>query len=105
MSLAEFCEEYELGDDIYHILNEAELDIGGLIVANDLASKKFGLKLGHVAEVKWAVKAMLLKCPAIEEVPIRRGLYHPNLMGTYAFNRFPDGNLIFFQVGLGGMAG
>ncbi|KAJ7681400.1 hypothetical protein B0H17DRAFT_1138435 [Mycena rosella] len=82
MSLVEFCKEYKLGNDIFRILDEAELDVRGLIGANDLASKEIGLKFGHVAEVKWALKAMLLKCPAIEEVPIPRGLCQPKFKVT-----------------------
>ncbi|KAJ6557632.1 hypothetical protein B0H19DRAFT_1070268 [Mycena capillaripes] len=96
MGLAEFCTEYKLGKDIRDILDEAELEVRGLIGVDNLGKKEFGLKFGQVAEIKWALKALLLKCPAIEEVPIPRGFYQPKIMGTpYAFNRFPDENLIF----------
>ncbi|KAJ6557615.1 hypothetical protein B0H19DRAFT_1070254 [Mycena capillaripes] len=76
MSLAKFCTEYNLGPEILDRLAKAEfIDVGGLIEANDLGNKDYGLQFGQVAEVKWALKAMLLTCPAIEEVRIPLRLF------------------------------
>ncbi|KAJ6557629.1 hypothetical protein B0H19DRAFT_1070266 [Mycena capillaripes] len=75
MGLDEFCTEYKLGNDIFRILDEAELEVRGLIGVDDLGKKEIGLKVGQVAEVKWALKALLLKCSTIEEVLIPRGHY------------------------------
>ncbi|KAF8218024.1 hypothetical protein K438DRAFT_1952881 [Mycena galopus ATCC 62051] len=82
ISIVEFCTEYNLGQDILRLLSNAGFStIGGLIRANDLDQEEFGLKFGHVAEVKWALKAVLLSCPAIDEVQIPAGLYRPILIG------------------------
>ncbi|KAJ6574246.1 hypothetical protein B0H19DRAFT_1124004, partial [Mycena capillaripes] len=72
MTVDEFCAKYELGDDILHRLNndKVESDIGALITAKDLTSPEYGLKLGHVAEVKWALKLFLLSCPGIKEMEL-----------------------------------
>ncbi|KAF8218033.1 hypothetical protein K438DRAFT_1747271 [Mycena galopus ATCC 62051] len=82
ISIVEFCTEYVLGQDILRLLSNAGFSsIGGLIRANDLDQEEFGLKFGHVAEVKRALKAVLLSCPAIDEDQIPAGLYRPILIG------------------------
>ncbi|KAF8218025.1 hypothetical protein K438DRAFT_2006954 [Mycena galopus ATCC 62051] len=84
MAVDEFCTKYDLGDDILHHLDndKVELDnIGALIEAKNLMRPEYGLKLGHVAEVKWALKLFLLSCPGGKEVRIGPGLYKPTLIG------------------------
>ncbi|KAJ6574253.1 hypothetical protein B0H19DRAFT_1124017 [Mycena capillaripes] len=76
MTVDEFCAKYDLGDDILHRLNNEKVEsdnIGALITAKNLMSPEYGLKLGHVAEVKWALKLFLLSCRGIKEVelPVR----------------------------------
>ncbi|KAJ6458173.1 hypothetical protein C8R45DRAFT_1031918 [Mycena sanguinolenta] len=82
MSLLEFCTEYKLDQHIFDLLDKAEFEnVRGLIKENDLGKKEYGLRLGEVAEVKWALKARLLICPGIEDVPIPPGLYKPRVSG------------------------
>jgi hypothetical protein len=83
MAVDEFCTKYDLGDDILRRLNndKVELDVGALVTATNLMNPEYGLKLGHVAEVKWALKLFLLSCPGVKEVRIPRGLYKPTLIG------------------------
>ncbi|KAJ6574250.1 hypothetical protein B0H19DRAFT_601637 [Mycena capillaripes] len=73
MTVDEFCAKYDLGNDILHRLNNDKVEsdnIGALITAKNLMSPEYGLKLGHVAEVKWALKLFLLSCPGVKEVPL-----------------------------------
>ncbi|KAJ6458201.1 hypothetical protein C8R45DRAFT_1183646 [Mycena sanguinolenta] len=82
MSLSEFCKEYKLDQHIFDLLDKAEFEnVRGLIQEKDLGKKEYGLRLGEVAEVKWALKARLLICPGIENVRIPPGLYKPTLIG------------------------
>jgi hypothetical protein len=84
MTVDEFCTKYDLGDDILRRLDndKVELDnIGALVAAKNLMSPEYGLELGHVAEVKWALKLFLLSCPGVKEVRIPLGLYRPILIG------------------------
>jgi hypothetical protein len=77
----DFCAQYKLGDEIFKQLDAVELDnVGALIKSKNLASEEYHLKLGHIAEVKWALKVMLLSCPG-EEVKIPPGYYKPTLIG------------------------
>ncbi|KAJ7085581.1 hypothetical protein C8R44DRAFT_38793 [Mycena epipterygia] len=82
MAVDEFCTKYDLGNDILGRLrnDKVELDIGALIKAENLMSPKYGLKLGHAAEVKWALKQFLLSRPG-KEVKIPPPLYKPRLIG------------------------
>jgi hypothetical protein len=103
MSVVEFSTEYNLGPDIPRLLNNAGFSsVGGLIRASDLDRAEFGLKFGHVAEVKWALKVMLLSCSAIDEVQIPAGLYRPILIGMRRV--FPRRKSDWLQAERGAMA-
>jgi len=96
----DFCAQYKLGDEIFKQLDAVELDnVGALIRSKNLASEEYHLKLGHIAEVKWALKVMLLSCPGIEEVKIPPGYYKPTVIG----GRGGDGGAGGKQGGEGGM--
>ncbi|KAF7331125.1 hypothetical protein MSAN_02442000 [Mycena sanguinolenta] len=77
MNLLKFCTEYKLEQHVFDLLSKAGFEnVRGLVQERDLGSK-YGLQLGEVAEVKWALKAMLLTCPKMEEVTIPLGYYKP----------------------------
>ncbi|KAF7346735.1 hypothetical protein MSAN_01811800 [Mycena sanguinolenta] len=82
MDIDEFCTRYDLGDDILSSLNnnDVELDVGALIRASNLMNPIYRLKLGQVAEVKWALKAFLLSQPSVNELQLQPGLVKPTLV-------------------------
>ncbi|KAF7358794.1 hypothetical protein MSAN_01218700 [Mycena sanguinolenta] len=100
MDIDEFCTRYDLGDDILSSLNNnnVELDVGALIRANNLMNPIYRLKLGQVAEVKWALKAFLLSHPSVNELQLPPELFKPTVKG----GRGGDGGRGGIQGGTGG---
>ncbi|KAF8187040.1 hypothetical protein K438DRAFT_1835518 [Mycena galopus ATCC 62051] len=75
-----FCEEYHLGDDMRKLFDEHGFDtINSLFVVNESQLKELGFKVGHIAELRWAVKKMLL----VSGIPIANtaGEHTPILYG------------------------
>ncbi|KAF8187049.1 hypothetical protein K438DRAFT_1835550 [Mycena galopus ATCC 62051] len=75
-----FCEEYHLGDDMRKLFDEYGFDtINSLFVVNEAQLKELGFKVGHIAELRWAVKKMLL----VSRIPIANtaGKHRPILYG------------------------
>ncbi|KAF7346727.1 hypothetical protein MSAN_01811000 [Mycena sanguinolenta] len=100
MDIDEFCTRYDLGDDILSSLNnnDVELDVGALIRASNLMNPSYRLKLGQVAEVKWALKVFLLSHPSINELQLPPGLFKATVIG----GRGGDGGRGGLQGGTGG---
>lgn len=56
MPIDEFCTEYNLGKDIFNILDDAGFEeVSSLIGVNNLMDSQYGLELGHVAELRWSL--------------------------------------------------
>jgi len=56
MEVVEFCTKYHLSDEIYQLLEKDGYDTThALFEANEFDLKEANLKLGHIAEVKWAL--------------------------------------------------
>ncbi|KAJ6592195.1 hypothetical protein DFH09DRAFT_1136837 [Mycena vulgaris] len=57
-----FCQTYSLGDEICELLKNSGFETAGaLLEVSDTTLKKAKFKLGHVAELKWALKKMVSK--------------------------------------------
>ncbi|KAJ6604186.1 hypothetical protein DFH09DRAFT_1121915 [Mycena vulgaris] len=82
LSPAEFCQEYRLCTDIRDLLIKYGYDsIGSLLDVKESELKSLGFKIGHNAELRWALKKMMLA--KFGTVPIRNeeGKYKPILSG------------------------
>ncbi|KAF7360335.1 hypothetical protein MVEN_00763000 [Mycena venus] len=66
----EFCDEYRLGNDIQQLLVEQGFDpINALFDTKEDRLEELGFKVGQIAELRWALKKMLLdKYPSIRVV-------------------------------------
>jgi hypothetical protein len=83
LSPAEFCQEYRLSNDIRDLLIKHGYDpIGSLLDVKESELKSLGFKIGHNAELRWALKKMMLA--KFGTVPIRNeeGKYKPILSGS-----------------------
>ncbi|KAF8187353.1 hypothetical protein K438DRAFT_1764956 [Mycena galopus ATCC 62051] len=78
-----FCQEYGLGDEIRQLLIDKNYQkINALFEEDETQLKNLPLKVGHIAELKWAMKKMLLlEYPDIELTSTKSG-YAPELSGT-----------------------
>jgi hypothetical protein len=100
----EFCEEHGLGDDIRQLLAENEYDgTDTLFVEKESNLEKLGFKIGHIAELRWALKKLLLKKFPERALRNSREAYRPNLYGTHAACHFFECNLGLAQEGTGVM--
>ncbi|KAJ7897131.1 hypothetical protein B0H14DRAFT_2557788 [Mycena olivaceomarginata] len=77
-----FCQKYHLGDEICKLLtNEGYETVNALFEENENEWENLQLKTGHIAELKWAMKKMLLlEYPEIELVD-KNGEYAPEIYG------------------------
>jgi hypothetical protein len=83
LSPADFCQEYRLSNDICDLLIKHGYDpIGSLLDVKESELKSLGFKIGHNAELRWALKKMMLA--KFSTVPIRNeeGKYKPILIGS-----------------------
>ncbi|KAJ7892854.1 hypothetical protein B0H14DRAFT_2686106 [Mycena olivaceomarginata] len=80
----EFCKEHGLGDDIRELLAENEYDgTDTLFVEKESNLEKLGFKIGHIAELRWALKKLLLKKFPERALRNSREAYRPNLYGGH----------------------
>jgi hypothetical protein len=78
-----FCNNYDLDDEICKLLTDQEYDSVNSLFEEDETKllKELHLKVGHIAELKWALKTMLLlEYPEIK-VTDTKGEYAPSLSG------------------------
>ncbi|KAJ7938389.1 hypothetical protein B0H13DRAFT_1141019 [Mycena leptocephala] len=78
-----FCNNYDLDDEICKLLTDQEYDSVNSLFEEDEAKllKELHLKVGHIAELKWALKTMLLlEYPEIK-VTDTKGEYAPRVYG------------------------
>ncbi|KAF8172338.1 hypothetical protein K438DRAFT_1851544 [Mycena galopus ATCC 62051] len=77
-----FCQEYGLGSEIcQRLIGEKYHKINALFEEDETQLKKLHLEVGHIAELKWAMKKMLsLEYPDIELTSTKSG-YAPELSG------------------------
>jgi hypothetical protein len=78
-----FCQKYHLGDEICKLLTtEGYETVNALFEENEVEWEKLQLKTGHIAELRWAMKKLLLlEYPEIEMVDTN-GVYAPEIYGT-----------------------
>ncbi|KAJ6549717.1 hypothetical protein B0H19DRAFT_1264632 [Mycena capillaripes] len=83
MTVVAFCEEYHLGEDIYGLLTDHSFRKAcDILFHKDLSQEELGFKVGHIAELKWALAYMLLKSELVSGVEIiEKGGSHPILIG------------------------
>ncbi|KAF8138058.1 hypothetical protein K438DRAFT_725153 [Mycena galopus ATCC 62051] len=82
MKINTFCEEYQLGDDIRKLFSKNGFDkIKSLLVVNEDQLKVLEFKAGHIAELRWAIKKMLLE--RFPEIPMANTNkeYTPSIWG------------------------
>jgi hypothetical protein len=77
-----FCQEYGLGDEIRQLLIDKNYHkINALFEEDETQLKNLPLKVGHIAELKWAMKKMLLlEYPDIK-LTYTKGEYAPEIYG------------------------
>ncbi|KAF7360337.1 hypothetical protein MVEN_00763200 [Mycena venus] len=78
-----FCEEYHLGDEIRELLESHGFDIAdSLLDTGDTALEELGFKVGHIAELNWALKKMMLRrFPTMSLTVNTQGKYKPVISG------------------------
>jgi hypothetical protein len=85
----EFCEEHGLGDDIRgRLIEHGYEETDALFVEKESNLKKRGFKIGHIAELRWALNKLLLtKFP---ELALRnpREEYRSAVSGTHTACHF-----------------
>ncbi|KAJ7359342.1 hypothetical protein DFH08DRAFT_845849 [Mycena albidolilacea] len=78
----EFCKEHGLGDDIRELLAENEYDgTDSLFVEKESKLQELGFQIGHIAELRWALKKLLLKKFPERALRNSREGYRPDLYG------------------------
>ncbi|KAF7342961.1 hypothetical protein MVEN_01726200 [Mycena venus] len=81
-TVEDFCKEYSLGEGICRLLKANSFRKAYTIVFHEDLSQVLGLKVGHVAELKWALADMLLRSELVTGVEIiKKGEYKPDLVG------------------------
>ncbi|KAF8172353.1 hypothetical protein K438DRAFT_1851569 [Mycena galopus ATCC 62051] len=77
-----FCQEYGLGGEIcQRLIGEKYHTINALFEEDETQLKKLQLEVGHIAELKWAMKKMLsLEYPDIK-LTYTKGEYTPEIYG------------------------
>ncbi|KAF8190232.1 hypothetical protein K438DRAFT_1831626 [Mycena galopus ATCC 62051] len=84
MPTTEFCETYQLGDDIQKLLDAQGFDTADvLLYANEYDLTNAGFKVGHIAELKWALKKIALEEFGTIETPKTEGESKPELFGGF----------------------
>ncbi|KAF7344205.1 hypothetical protein MVEN_01711000 [Mycena venus] len=77
-----FCQKYGLGDEIcQQLIGEKYHKINNLFEEDETQLKKLHLKAGHIAELKWAMKKMLLEEYPEIELTYTKGEYTPEIHG------------------------
>ncbi|KAF7342962.1 hypothetical protein MVEN_01726300 [Mycena venus] len=62
MTAVEFCEQHDLGDEVRQFLEEQGFDpVDALLYADEVDMMDEGFQVGQIAEVKWALKKILLE--------------------------------------------
>ncbi|KAF7360378.1 hypothetical protein MVEN_00767600 [Mycena venus] len=82
LSPAEFCQQYGLEDVICNLLVKHRFDpIGSLLDVKESTLKSLGFKIGHIAELRWAMKKVILA--KYGTMPVRNGeaKYVPEIIG------------------------
>jgi hypothetical protein len=78
-----FCEKYGLGDEIcQRLIGEKYHRINSLFEEDETQLKELHLEVGHIAELKWAMKKMLLEEYPDIELTYTKGEYAPQIYGT-----------------------
>ena len=71
MTIPQFCERYALSKEIQKCVNEnGFVKPRDLLFEKNLGRKELGFKIGHVAELKWALTDMLLRSMQVVEVAV-----------------------------------
>ncbi|KAF7333696.1 WD40 repeat-like protein [Mycena venus] len=66
LSLESFCQEYHLSENICHVLlHQGFPTLKILYYTEEQELEYLGLKVGHIAELKWAFKNLVLNMPGI----------------------------------------
>ncbi|KAJ7450008.1 hypothetical protein B0H11DRAFT_1928389 [Mycena galericulata] len=82
MENTKFCNEYKLGGQIQGLLENNGFDtIDALLYMDEFDLKDAGFQVGHIAELKWALKKILLKTFGRIEAPRTEGNNKPDLDG------------------------
>ncbi|KAJ7359333.1 hypothetical protein DFH08DRAFT_845804 [Mycena albidolilacea] len=80
----DFCKAYGLSDDICERLVEEGYDkTASLFVEDEWKLQKLGFRIGHIAELRWTLKKMLLKDRPESALRNSREKYRPNLYGGH----------------------
>ncbi|KAJ7450017.1 hypothetical protein B0H11DRAFT_1928400 [Mycena galericulata] len=82
MTIVAFCEEYQLGEEIQRRLENNGFDeADDLLHADEFDLKDAGFKVGHIAELKWALKKIALESLGRIEAPKREGARRVDIAG------------------------
>ncbi|KAJ7801510.1 hypothetical protein B0H14DRAFT_1675948 [Mycena olivaceomarginata] len=84
MLTTDFCDTYQLGTEIQKLLDAQEFDTADvLLYANEFDLIEAGFKIGHIAELKWALKKIALEAFGTIEAPRTEGENKPELFGGF----------------------
>jgi len=77
-----FCKKYYLSDEIQQLLDRHGFDTAdSLLDVSDLTLQEMGFKVGHIAELKWALEKMLWERFPATSVINTDGKYTPIIFG------------------------
>ncbi|KAJ7267040.1 hypothetical protein B0H12DRAFT_1257770 [Mycena haematopus] len=79
-----FCEEHQLGDEICALLDDNGFDTinSYLLVEEEAQLKELGFKVGHIAELRWAVKKLAQNFSTLPTANTQES-YIPSIYGGY----------------------
>ncbi|KAJ7450022.1 hypothetical protein B0H11DRAFT_324366 [Mycena galericulata] len=82
MTRAHFCAKFKLGEEIRRLLEKNGFDeADGLLYVDESALKDAGFQVGHIAELKWALKKIALESLSRIEAPKREGARRVDIAG------------------------
>ncbi|KAJ7267029.1 hypothetical protein B0H12DRAFT_144452 [Mycena haematopus] len=103
-TLDDFFEKYHLSGEIRQLLHQYGIDtVESLLDVGDLALGELGFKVGHIAELNWALNKTLLETsPTARLGPNPNGFHTPGISG----NEGQEGQveIVFGAAGLVGLA-
>ncbi|KAF7351211.1 hypothetical protein MSAN_01552200 [Mycena sanguinolenta] len=77
----DFCEKYHLGDEIRHLLQQHGVKtLQSLLDVGDLPLDEMGFKIGHIAELKWALNKSVLDASPTAKL-VTNPSYTPSISG------------------------
>lgn len=80
---AKFCETYQLGSHIFKLLDDQGFyTADALLYANEFDLMDAGFQVGHIAELKWTLKKILVEMFSTAGTVNTEGKNKPALSGT-----------------------